>query len=400
MLQGKKLIVGVTGSIAAYKSVLLVRELVKAGAEVKVLMTKAAKDFITPLTLATLSKNPVVEDYVEDEQSGVWHNHVDLGLWADAVVVAPASANTLAKMVYGHADNVLLGTILSARCPVIVAPAMDLDMFTHESTTENLSVLKKRGVKIIEPAEGELASGLVGKGRMTEPEDIKQYLDSFFTNRNRLKGKKVLITAGPTVERIDPVRFISNRSTGTMGYALAETLADNGAQVNLVSGPTNLSIAHENIALVNVESAAEMKAACDKEFEQCDIVIMAAAVADYTPVEVADKKIKKKDGDLEIKLKRTTDILRSMGAKKDDHQVLIGFALETNNAIENATRKLKEKNLNFIVLNTLEDDGAGFGTTTNKIRIIDNGNNVTEFQLKSKIEVAHDIVEHLINHHI
>jgi len=396
MLKGKKLIVGVTGSIAAYKSALLVRELVKAGAEVKVVMTKSATDFITPLTLSTLSKNPVIQGYIADETSGVWHNHVDLGLWADAIVVAPASANTLAKMNYGVADNVLLGVYLSARCPIIVAPAMDLDMFKHDSTTKNLNELKSIGVKVIEPNEGELASGLSGKGRLAEPEEIRDYLINFFAVKKKLIGKKALVSAGPTLERIDPVRFLSNHSTGTMGYAIAECLADHGAEVTLVSGPTKRSINHPNVTKIDVESAKEMKKACDLVFSEMDITIMAAAVADYTPVTVADKKIKKKDGDLSIELMRTEDILKSLGKKKKDNQLLVGFALETNNEMANANRKLQEKNLNFIVLNSLKDKGAGFGSHTNRIKIIEDNNNVTEYELKSKAEVALDIVNVLI----
>jgi len=397
MLKGKKLIVGVTGSIAAYKSAILVRELVKEGAEVKVVMTKASTDFITPLTLATLSKNPVISGYIADETSGVWHNHVDLGLWADAMIIAPASANTLAKMNYGVADNILLGIYLSARCPIIAAPAMDLDMFKHASTNKNIEELKAIGVRIIEPNDGELASGLSGKGRLAEPHEIRDYLIGFFSQKKKLKGKKALVSAGPTLERIDPVRFISNHSTGTMGFALAECLANHGAEVTLVSGPTKLKSHHKNVTQVNVESAAEMKAECDKVFDKADITIMAAAVADYTPIEVSNKKIKKKDGDLKIELERTEDILKSLGVKKSKNQLLVGFALETNDEITNATRKLEEKNLNFIVLNSLKDKGAGFGSGTNKIKIIEDNNNVIEYELKSKPEVALDIVNLLIN---
>ncbi|MFT4660105.1 MAG: phosphopantothenoylcysteine decarboxylase/phosphopantothenate--cysteine ligase [Patiriisocius sp.] len=396
MLKGKKLIVGVTGSIAAYKSALLVRELVKEGAEVKVVMTESSKDFITPLTLATLSKNPVVDSFIKDKESGVWHNHVDLGLWADAFVIAPASANTLAKMAQGICDSILLGTYLSARCPVIIAPAMDLDMFQHFTTTNNIQTLQKNGIKIIDPGDGELASGLSGKGRMAEPEEIKDFLKIMFGQKKKLKGKKALVSAGPTLERIDPVRFISNHSTGTMGYSIAQSLADHGAEVILVSGPTRLAISDPSINCINVESAAEMMEACDEHFASADITIMTAAVADYTPTDVADKKIKKKDGDLNIPLSRTQDILKSLGSKKKKGQLLIGFALETNDEMINAQRKLQEKNLNFIVLNSLKDAGAGFGKSTNKIKIIDDNNNVTEYQLKSKAEVARDIVEVVI----
>ncbi len=392
MLRGKKIILGITGSIAAYKSALLVRELVKVGAEVRVIMTDAAKDFITPLTLSTLSKNPVLYRFSDDLDSGEWNNHVELGLWADAMVIAPCSANTMAKMVQGSCDNLLLATYLSARCQTYVAPAMDLDMYSHASTQNNIEGLESNKVKIIYPQEGELASGLAGKGRMTEPEDIRAYLEEEFSLGIDLRGMKILISAGPTYEDIDAVRFIGNRSSGKMGFALAEVCAGLGADVDLISGPVHLSIDHPSVQRIDVRSAKEMHDECIGRFTEADIVIMAAAVADYTPARVSDKKIKKKEGEWAIPLTRTTDILEAIGKAKKAGQVLVGFALETDNEVENARSKMERKNLDLIVLNSLKDSGAGFGHDTNRITIIGKGNFCKEFELKSKREVALDII--------
>ncbi len=392
MLRGKKIILGITGSIAAYKSALLVRELVKVGAEVRVIMTDAAKDFITPLTLSTLSKNPVLYRFSDDLDSGEWNNHVELGLWADAMVIAPCSANTMAKMVQGSCDNLLLATYLSARCQTYVAPAMDLDMYSHASTQNNIEGLESNKVKIIYPQEGELASGLAGKGRMTEPEDIRAYLEEEFSLGIDLRGMKILISAGPTYEDIDAVRFIGNRSSGKMGFALAEVCAGLGADVDLISGPVHLSIDHPSVQRIDVRSAKEMHDECIGRFTDADIVIMAAAVADYTPARVSDKKIKKKEGEWAIPLTRTTDILEAIGKAKKAGQVLVGFALETDNEVENARSKMERKNLDLIVLNSLKDSGAGFGHDTNRITIIGKGNFCKEFELKSKREVALDII--------
>ncbi|GAA0188222.1 bifunctional phosphopantothenoylcysteine decarboxylase/phosphopantothenate--cysteine ligase CoaBC [Fulvivirga kasyanovii] len=395
MLQGKKIILGVCGSIAAYKSALLVRLLVKEGAEVKVIMTASASDFITPLTLSTLSRNPVYSRFVKDDTSQ-WNNHVDLGLWADLMVIAPASANTLAKMANGLCDNLLLATYLSARCPVYIAPAMDLDMYMHPSTQRNLSLLKDYGNSIIDATHGELASGLVGQGRMAEPEEILQEVKSFFDKKKALTGKKVLITAGPTYEAIDPVRFIGNHSSGKMGYALAHHMALNGAQVTLVSGPSQQSVDHENIELVKVTSALEMYDACMQYFPDADIAILSAAVADYKPAHTADQKIKKKTNSLTLELVKTQDIAASLGKLKKNGQFTVGFALETENELDNAQNKIKSKNFDLIVLNSLNDKGAGFGHDTNKISIIDKQNNVRNFELKSKTDVAKDIINTII----
>ena len=395
MLQGKKIILGVCGSIAAYKSALLVRLLVKEGAEVKVIMTASASDFITPLTLSTLSRNPVYSRFVKDD-TGQWNNHVDLGLWADLMVIAPASANTLAKMANGLCDNLLLATYLSARCPVYIAPAMDLDMYMHPATQRNLSLLKDYGNSIIDATHGELASGLVGQGRMAEPEEILQEVKSFFDKKKALTGKKVLITAGPTYEAIDPVRFIGNHSSGKMGYALAHHMALNGAQVTLVSGPSQQSVDHENIELVKVTSAREMYDACMQYFPDADIAVLSAAVADYKPAHTADQKIKKKTNSLTLELVKTQDIAASLGKLKKNGQFTVGFALETENELDNAQNKIKSKNFDLIVLNSLNDKGAGFGHDTNKISIIDKQNNVRNFELKSKTDVAKDIINTII----
>ena len=394
MLKGKHIILGVTGSIAAYKAASLVRLLVKEGAEVKVVMTPLAKEFITPLTMATLSKNPILVDFYNPE-NGDWHSHVALGLWADLYLIAPASANTIGKMAAGIADNLLLTTYLSAKCPVVVAPAMDLDMYRHPATQRNLEVLRSYGNMIVEPESGELASGLVGKGRMEEPERIAEFVKEYFQGRQDLQGKKVLVTAGPTYEKIDPVRFIGNYSSGKMGFALAEELAGRGAEVVLVAGPVDLSVRHPAIRRVDVESAAEMRDAAVAEFPKCDAAILSAAVADFTPKTRTDEKIKRGKEDMRLELVPTHDIAADLGRMKRHGQVLAGFALETNDEENNALSKLWRKNFDFIVLNSLNDKGAGFGVDTNKVTIIDKEENKREYALKSKREVAGDIVDKL-----
>lgn len=396
MLQGKKIVLGITGSIAAYKSAVLTRLLVKAGAEVKVVMTDSAKTFITPLTLSTLSKNPALSEFIKDE-SGQWNNHVDLGLWADAMIIAPASANTIAKMASGRCDNLLLAVYLSARCPVFLAPAMDLDMLQHDATKENLQKIASFGNHILDPAYGELASGLVGTGRMAEPEEIVAEIEDFFSRRQTLKGKNVLVTAGPTHEALDPVRFIGNHSTGKMGYAIAESLANLGAQVTLVSGPTAMHTSHPQVSVKKVMSAEEMYQACVAVFPQTDIAVLAAAVADYRPTVTADQKIKKKDESLTIELTKTRDIAASLGKIKQNNQVVVGFALETEHEQDNALKKLESKNFDMIVLNSLNDAGAGFGHDTNKITLIDRSGAVKKFDLKSKKAVARDIVSAILD---
>lgn len=394
MLKGKKIVLGITGSIAAYKAAILVRLLVKAGAEVQVVMTPAAKEFIAPLTLSTLSGNNVLSEFF-NERSGEWNSHVNLGLWADAMIIAPATAATIGKMVSGVADNLLVTTYLSMKAPVFVAPAMDLDMYAHPSTQRNLEILKSYGNRIIEPASGELASHLVGKGRMEEPENIVRHLEEFFSFSSSLAGKKVVITAGPTYEKIDPVRFIGNYSSGKMGFALAEECAACGADVTLVAGPVSLKTPHASIKRIDVESASQMYEAARSEFEDADAAILCAAVADFTPDNKATEKIKReKGGNLLLELKPTPDIAASLGAAKRPDQRLVGFALETNNAESNARDKLARKNLDFIVLNSLEDKGAGFAVDTNKVTIID-AEKATQYPLKSKKEVARDIVKHL-----
>lgn len=391
-MKGKHILIGVTGGIAAYKTAYLIRDLVKRGAEVKVIMTEKAKAFITPLTLATLSKNPILVDFF-DPTNGAWNSHVSLGMWADAYVIAPATANTIAKMAHGIADNLLTTTYLSARCPVFVAPAMDLDMYAHPTTKENIEYLKSKGVNIIDAASGFLASGLEGKGRMAEPEDIANQVSNFFASKQELKGKKVLITAGPTHEKIDPVRFIGNHSSGKMGYALAEECAARGADVYLVSGPVQIKAKHPNIKTISVVSAGEMFEAASAEFDSSDITILCAAVADFRPETQADEKIKREKDDLVIRLKPTQDIAANLGSRKKENQILVGFALETNNEAENAQGKLKRKNLDFIVLNSLKDENACFGYDTNKITIIEKNGNTQAFSLKSKTEVAKDIID-------
>lgn len=393
-LAGKKILLGVCGSIAAYKAALLVRLLVKNGAEVKVIMTAAAHDFITPLTLSTLSKNPVLTHFSKDK-TGQWNNHVELGLWADVFVLAPASANTIAKMANGICDNLLLATYLSARCPVLFAPAMDLDMWQHASTQANLKKLIAFGNILIEPTHGELASGLIGTGRMAEPEQILESIEKFF-KPGRLTGKKALVTAGPTYEALDPVRFIGNHSTGKMGFAIAEELSREGAEVTLVSGPTHLP-APAGINVVKVNSAEEMFLASKTHFAFADITVFSAAVADYKPATKADQKIKKGNGPMVIELVKTYDIAAELGKLKKPGQITVGFALETENERTNAQSKLKAKNFDLIVLNSLNDDGAGFGHDTNKISIL-NASGSKEFNLKSKKEVASDIVTAIIEH--
>ena len=397
MLSGKKIVLGVSGSIAAYKSAVLTRLLVKAGAEVKVVMTPAARDFITPLTLSTLSRNPVLSAFTRGEE-GQWNNHVELGLWADVMVIAPASANTLAKLSQGLCDNLLLAVYLSARCPVCLAPAMDLDMLQHPATRDHLLKLRSWGHHLIDPAFGELASGLVGNGRMAEPEVILAYLENFFLNRNRLKGKKALVTAGPTHEAIDPVRFIGNNSSGKMGFAIAETLADFGAEVSLVSGPTSLSLHHPNIQVKDVTSAEEMYNACKSIFPASDIAVLAAAVADFKPTVVSGQKIKKTEKNLVLELEKTRDIAAELGKLKRNGQFIVGFALETENEVAHAETKLAAKNFDLVVLNSLNDAGAGFGHDTNQISIIDQKNGVKKFNLKTKKEVAGDIVNAIIEY--
>ncbi len=395
-LKGKKILLGITASIAAYKSAHLVRLLVKLEADVQVVMTQAATNFITPLTLSTLSKNPVLIDFQKDK-TGEWNNHVALGLWADVLIIAPASANTIAKMANGLCDNLLLATYLSARCPVYVCPAMDLDMFAHQSTTANLMKLKEFGNRIIEPQEGELASGLFGKGRMAEPEDIIDFLINENGSSTALQGKKALITAGATREYIDPVRFISNNSSGKMGYAIAESLANEGAIVTLVSGKTNLDIRHTNIRRIDVETAEQMYEATVGFVPENDIIIHCAAVADYTPKEKVTQKIKKKENELVIELIKTKDIAKEVGNLLKPHQLHVGFALETNDELKNASEKLHRKKFDMIILNSLQDKGAGFEHDTNKITVFDKEGNITYFPLKSKIDLAKDIVKMIIS---
>lgn len=396
MLKGKHIILGVTGSIAAYKAAALIRLLVKEGAEVKVVMTALAKEFITPLTLATLSKHPVMVEFYNPE-NGDWNSHVSLGLWADLYLIAPATANTLGKMAHGIADNLLLTTYLSAKCPVMVAPAMDLDMYRHPATQHNLEILRSYGNVIVEPESGELASGLVGKGRMSDPEDIVAFVKRFLAENNReLTGKKVLLTAGPTYEKIDPVRFIGNYSSGKMGFALAEEFANRGAEVVLVSGPVCLKTENPAIRRVDVESAAEMYRQVMAEAGNSDIVVSCAAVADFTPKSKAGEKIKRGKEELVLALEPTPDIAAELGKQKQAGQLLVGFALETQDESCNALSKLKKKNLDLIVLNSLRDPGAGFGGDTNKVTMIDRHEQFYHYDLKSKREVAGDIVDRVI----
>lgn len=395
LLSGKKVLLGITAGIAAYKTANLVRLFIKNGAEVQVVMTPASKDFITPLTLSTLSKNPVHSTFYEKEnENELWNNHVELGMWADFMIIAPATANTLSKMVQGTCDNLLLATYLSAKCPVYFAPAMDLDMYKHSSTLRNLSRLKEYGNIVIPAVKGELASGLVGEGRMAEPEEIVTFIEADIASKLPLKGKKFLITAGPTFEAIDPVRFIGNHSSGKMGFELANQAAMLGAHVTLISGPTNQQMKSTLINRVDVVSAEQMYHACLKEFPTVDVAILSAAVADYKPKNYTTQKIKKKQNTLEILLEPTKDILASLGKLKK-LQFLVGFALETENELENALGKLKRKNLDAIVLNSLNDKGAGFSVDTNKITFIDKHETIVEFSLKSKTDVAKDIINEI-----
>ena len=391
MLEGKHILLGISGSIAAYKCAALTRLFVKAGAEVKIIMTSAASDFITPLTLSTLSKNPVHSSFVKNDQ-GEWTNHVDLALWADVFIIAPASANTISKMANGICDNLLLATYLSAKCPVWFAPAMDLDMYLHPATKSNIQKLKDFGNVMIDAEVGELASGLYGNGRMAEPEKIFDKISNFFNQELKFKNKNVLISAGPTYEAIDPVRFIGNHSSGKMGFALAEEFANQGANVILVSGPSKEKINHSKISRINVQSAEQMFQEITARFKESDIAIMSAAVADYTPVLKSDIKIKKQEETFTIELTKTKDILKYLGTIKEN-QILVGFALETNNEEENALKKLHSKNLDFIVLNSLQHEGAGFGHSTNRISILKKSGEKLDFPLKTKEEVAKDIVE-------
>ncbi len=392
---GKKIIIGVTGSIAAFKVPYLVRLLVKEGAEVQVILTRNARDFVTPLTISTLSKRPALT-YPFDERDGTWNSHVDMGLWADLMIVAPASAATLSKMASGMADNLLVTTYLSAKCPVFFAPAMDLDMFKHPSTSDNINTLLKRGNVLIEPQTGELASGLTGAGRMEEPENIVDILRLYFEKSMTLKGRHFLITAGPTYEAIDPVRYIGNHSSGLMGFSLAEEAARRGAAVTLISGPTHLQTKSTGIKRIDVVSAADMFQAVAENFKESHVTIMSAAVADFTPESVAGEKIKKSRAPDAIKLRPTTDILAELGRMKSEDQLLVGFALETENELENARLKLHNKNLDLIVLNSLKDSGAGFGADTNKITILDKKHHAMVYDLKSKPEVATDILDKIV----
>ena len=396
ILKDKNILLGITAGIAAYKSASLVRLFIKAGANIKVVMTPASKDFITPLTLSTLSNNPVYSSFVDEEDDNqVWNNHVDLGLWADLFVIAPATANTLAKMANGVCDNILLATYLSAKCPVYFAPAMDLDMYKHQSTKNSFEKLSSFGNKMIPAGIGELASGLVGEGRMAEPKDIVDFITNDILDQLPLNGKSVLITAGPTYEALDPVRFIGNHSSGKMGFEIAKSAANLGAKVTLVSGPTHQNIDHNHVILKPVVSAQEMYNEVHKHFKDSDIAILSAAVADYRPKKVADKKIKKKDSTFTIELEKTKDILRSLGEAKSN-QFLVGFALETNDELANAKGKLRSKNLDLIVLNSLQDEGAGFGVSTNKVTFITSSDEVIEHELKSKAEVAQDLIQQIL----
>lgn len=397
MLKGKKIVLGITGSIAAYKACHIIRGLIKRGAEVQVVITPAGKEFITPITLSALTSKPVISEFF-GQKDGSWNSHVDLGLWADAMLIAPATASTLGKMAHGIADNMLITTYLSAKAPVFIAPAMDLDMFAHPSTQKNLDILRSYGNHIIEPGTGELASHLVGKGRMEEPENIIAHLEAYFSTSQSLSGERILITAGPTYEKIDPVRFIGNYSTGKMGFALAHECAARGAEVILLSGPVSLSTPHPSIERIDVESAQEMYAKAQEFFPSCSAAILCAAVADYRPSAMADAKIKREtQGNLSIELVPNPDIAATLGNAKTQHQCLVGFALETNNELAHANEKLHRKNLDFIVLNSLQDAGAGFGHDTNKVSIITPHERI-DLPLKSKLEVASDIIDHLQRH--
>jgi phosphopantothenoylcysteine decarboxylase/phosphopantothenate--cysteine ligase len=399
VLSGKKILLGISGGIAAYKTASLVRLFIKAGAHVQVIMTPASKDFVTPLTLSTLSKNPVHSSFFnEEDENAVWNNHVDLALWADFFLIAPATANTLSKMVSGNSDNLLLATYLSAKCPVYFAPAMDLDMYKHPSTLASFKALQSYGNIMIPAESGELASGLSGEGRMAEPENIIAFLEADVESKLPLRGKKILVTAGPTYEPIDPVRFIGNHSSGKMGFDIAKAAADEGAEVILVTGPTHLRLEHSLVKVVHVTSSEDMYHACHDYFNDMDAAIAAAAVADYRPATVAPQKIKKNESTLSLELEKTKDILASLGEIKKE-QFLIGFALETENEIENAKLKIKKKNLDLIVLNSLNDEGAGFGKPTNKVTFIDKDFNLEPLELKTKEEVAQDIINKIKSHY-
>jgi len=394
MLTGKKILVGVTGSIAAYKIAFLIRELIKQEAEVKVIMTPASCEFISPLTLSTLSKNPVAIDFVKNK-NGEWENHVELGLWADLFIISPATANTIGKMANGICDNLLLASYLSAKCPIWVAPAMDLDMFTHPSTATNLEILKSFGNLVIEPTNGELASGLIGKGRLEEPEIIVKKVCQYFSSKDSLTGKTIIITGGPTYESIDPVRFIGNHSSGKTGVILADECANRGANVILVLGPSKETPKLKSVQLIRVKSSEDMLNAVQKHWNDCQIGIFSAAVADYRPLHSADKKIKKNDDSLTIELIKNPDILYWAGQHKSKHQYLVGFALETNNEIENAKGKVSKKNLDLLILNSLKDKGAGFEHDTNKVTFVKPNNKLINFELKQKSEMAKDILNQI-----
>jgi phosphopantothenoylcysteine decarboxylase / phosphopantothenate---cysteine ligase len=391
-LRGKKIVLGITGSIAAYKAASLLRFFMKEGASVQVIMTRSACDFVTPLTFSTLSKRPVLIEMVKSGDKGEWNNHVELGLWADLILIAPAAANTIAKMANGQCDNLLLATWLSARCETMIAPAMDLDMWKHPATQKNIAALKSWKTNVITPGYGELASGLIGEGRMAEPEELLAAVKNHFSKKKRLAGKKILITAGPTHEAIDPVRFISNASTGKMGVEIADYANECGAEVTLVCGPGTVS-SSTGVNRIEVTTADEMYHSCLKLFPGMDIAVLSAAVADFRPADPSSSKIKKDNGMLTLRLEETKDILKTLGEKKKKKQLLVGFALETDNEIKNAMKKLRAKNLDLIVLNSLRDKGAGFGYDTNKVTILGKNNKTTKFELKSKREVAIDIVD-------
>ena len=395
ILSGKKILLGISGGIAAYKSAILVRLFIKSGAEVKVVMTPDAKEFITPLTLSTLSKNPVHSSFTSEDEDETWNNHVELGMWADLIIVCPATANTLSKMANGNCDNLLIAVYLSAKCPVYFAPAMDLDMYKHQSTKDSIAKLEKNGNILIPVESGELASGLVGEGRLAEPESIVSFIEADIMKSLPLRGKKILVTAGPTYEAIDPVRYISNHSSGRMGYEIAKKAVELGAKVFLVSGPSNQEISNHSIDLLKVVTSQEMHAEVLNHFNDVDVVIMAAAVSDFKPKDFSNKKIKKGNIQPKIELEKTKDILLELGKLKKN-QFLVGFALENENEIENSIKKLKDKNLDLIVLNSLNDKGAGFGTETNKITIINKKEEKTNFDLKDKSEVAEDILNHIM----
>lgn len=396
LLKGRKILIGITGSIAAYKIPLLIRLLKKAGACVKIVMTESATDFVTPLTLSTLSESPVYIDPF-DERTGAWNSHIELGNWADLFLIAPVSANTLAKMAMGIADNLLLTTYLAARCPVFFAPAMDLDMYKHPTTQRNIEIIRTFGYRLIEPKEGELASGLCGAGRMEEPEEIAAIINRFFISKNNFSGKKVLVTAGPTYENIDPVRFIGNYSSGKMGFAIAEVMAQRGASVTLITGPVNLATEQSTIHRIDIISANEMFQACQDNSQEAEIIIMAAAVADYQPKTRSETKIKKSELALSIELTKTPDVLSWFTKNKKKGQTIIGFALETDNEIENAKNKLQNKNADIIVLNSLQEPQAGFAKDTNKISILDRSGGITEYDAKPKTEVANDIADFIFD---